>query len=79
FGADLFPSDVRWAKSPVKSMFPVALELDSLEQSHFKLLRTWFVTHSNWPDSPKRQQATRKKNQQKRKAKQDNGQLSLLG
>ncbi len=78
FGADLFPSDVRWAQGPIESLFPVALDLDRLEPSHFKLLRTWLITSGGWRSNQKRQQASRKK-QQKRKVENDNGQLSLLG
>ena len=79
FGADLVDSDVSWAKQPIEALFPTALDLDSLEPPQFKLLRTWFITHGSWLENPRRQQSTRTKNRQKRKANQNDGQLSLLG
>lgn len=78
FGADLFPSDVTWAQQPIEGLFPIALDLDSLDKIHFKILRTWFIAHGSWLENPKRQQVARQKNRQKRKAKIDDGQLSLL-
>ncbi|MEL7228248.1 MAG: deoxyribodipyrimidine photo-lyase, partial [Cyanobacteria bacterium J06576_12] len=79
FGADLFLSDVTWAQKPIDDLYPTALDLDSLEKPEFQRLRTWFVAHGSWLENPKRQQVARQKNRQKRKAKQDTGQLSLLG
>ena len=79
FGADLFPSDVTWAQQPIDSLHPTALDLDSLEKPEFQLLRTWFVAHGSWLENPKRQQIAKQRNRQKRKAEQNNGQLSLLG
>ena len=79
FGADLFPSDVSWAQQPIGSLYPTALDLDSLEKPQFTLLRTWFVAHGSWLENPRRQQIAKQKNRQKRKAELDNGQLSLLG
>ncbi|MBE9063707.1 deoxyribodipyrimidine photo-lyase, partial [cf. Phormidesmis sp. LEGE 11477] len=79
FGADLFASDVNWAQQDTDSLFPAALDLDDLDKQQSKVLRTWFVTHGNWLENPKRQTVARQKNRQKRKAKQTDGQLSLLG
>lgn len=79
FGADLFPSDVTWAQKPIDELYPAALDLDSLEKPEFQRLRTWFVAHGSWLESPKRQQIAKQKNRRKRKAQQDTGQLSLLG
>ncbi len=79
FGADLFPSDTSWTQKPTDDLYPAALDLDSLDKQQSKILRTWFVTHGSWLENPKRQQVARQKNRQKRKAEQDNGQLSLLG
>ncbi|MEL6353428.1 MAG: deoxyribodipyrimidine photo-lyase [Cyanobacteria bacterium J06627_28] len=79
FGADLFPSDVSWAQQPIEALYPTALDLDSLEKTEFQQLRTWFVAHGSWLENPKRQQIAKQKNRKKRKAEQDNGQLSLLG
>ncbi|MEO1620854.1 MAG: FAD-binding domain-containing protein [Cyanobacteria bacterium J06632_3] len=78
FGADLFPSDVAWAQQPIEGLFPEALDLDSLERPELQMLRTWFIAHGSWLENPKRQQFAKQKNRQKRKPKQDNGQLSLL-
>jgi len=78
FGADLFPSDVSWAQTPIGDLFPTALDLDSLDKQQAKILRTWFVTHGGWLENSKRQQVVRQKKRQKRKSNPDNGQLSLL-
>ncbi|MEL6158503.1 MAG: FAD-binding domain-containing protein [Cyanobacteria bacterium J06627_32] len=78
FGADLFPSDVRWAQQPIEALYPTALDLDSLEKPEFQMLRTWFIAHGSWLENPKRQQIAKQKNRQKRKEKQHDGQLSLL-
>ncbi|MEL7350445.1 MAG: FAD-binding domain-containing protein [Cyanobacteria bacterium P01_A01_bin.116] len=78
FGADLFPSDVSWAKRPMAGLYPTALDLDSLDKAQVKQLRTWFVAHGSWLSNPKRQQFAKKQNRKKRKAEPDTGQLSLL-
>lgn len=78
FGADWVPSDVSWAQQPIESLFPFAIDLDSLDRVQAKQLRTWFVAHGGWLSNPKRQQFAKKQNRKKRKPEPDNGQLSLL-
>jgi deoxyribodipyrimidine photo-lyase len=78
FGADLVPSDVSWAQQPIESLFPFAIDLDSLDKVQVKQLRTWFVAHGSWLSNPKRQQFAKQQNRKKRKPEPDNGQLSLL-
>ncbi|MEL6814894.1 MAG: FAD-binding domain-containing protein [Cyanobacteria bacterium J06598_3] len=78
FGAELFPSEVSWAKQPITSLYPTALDLDTLDKQQVRDLRTWFVAHGSWLSNPKRQQTAKRKNKQKRKATVDDGQLSLL-
>ncbi|WP_421656542.1 FAD-binding domain-containing protein [Leptothermofonsia sp. ETS-13] len=45
FGADRFPSEVRWAAVPQPELFPPPLNLESLDLEQAKALRTWFVAH----------------------------------
>ncbi len=78
FGADLFHSDVSWAQQPVESLFPLALDLDSLDKRQAQQLRTWFVAHGSWLIRSNRQPFTKQQNRKKRTAESDNGQLSLL-
>ncbi|MEL7331263.1 MAG: FAD-binding domain-containing protein [Cyanobacteria bacterium J06560_2] len=78
FGAGLFPSEVGWAQQSIDGLYPIALDLDSLEKPEFRQLRTWFIAHGSWLENPKRQQIAKQKNRQKRKVKENNGQLSLL-
>jgi deoxyribodipyrimidine photo-lyase len=78
FGADWVPSDVSWAQQPIESLFPFAIDLDSLDRVQAKQLRTWFVAHGGWLSNPKRQQFAKQQNRKKRKPEPDNGQLSLL-
>ena len=76
FGSDLFPSsDVDWAETNDLPLFPPALDLDALNETQARQLRTWFVAHVNI--QPHRgQKQSRRKSQQK----PDDGttQLSLL-
>ena len=62
FGADLFPSDVTWAKQPVADLFPTALDLDNLDKSQVKQLRTWFVVSGSWLNNQRRQHFAKKQN-----------------
>jgi deoxyribodipyrimidine photo-lyase len=77
FGAALVPSDVSWAQLPTESLFPLALDLDSLDKVAANQLRTWFVAHGSWLSNPKRQQFAKQQNRKKRNIEPDNGQLSL--
>ena len=79
FGADLFSSDVGWAKEDIDELYPSALNLDEMDSYQSKQLRTWFVVSGRWIDNAKRKQFAKKKNLEKRKRKVDDGQLSLLG
>ncbi|MDX2229222.1 MAG: FAD-binding domain-containing protein [Leptolyngbyaceae cyanobacterium bins.349] len=45
FGADRYPSEVRWASQPDLDLFPAALDLDHLEPEQAIAIRTWFVAH----------------------------------
>ena len=46
FGAERYDSEVQWAAEP-SDLFPVALDLDSLDVQQSRDLRTWFVAHVN--------------------------------
>lgn len=78
FGAGLVPSEVSWAKAEVAELYPSALNLDEMDSYQAKQLRTWFVVSGRWVENSKRQQFAKKKNLEKRKRSQDDGQLSLL-
>lgn len=69
FGFDRFVSQVSWASLSQTDLFPVALNLDSLDLEQAKALRTWFVAHVEIPP--------RKPFKRKPKASED-VQLSLL-
>jgi deoxyribodipyrimidine photo-lyase len=47
FGADRFESEIRWAGSDQREMFPPALDLDNLDAAQSQALRTWLVAHVN--------------------------------
>ncbi len=47
FGSDRFESEVRWAQEEVRSLFPPALDLDSLDLAQSQALRSWLVAHVN--------------------------------
>ena len=78
FGANLFPSDVSWAKQPIEALFPHALDLANLDKAQVKQLRTWFVVSGSWLTNQRRQHFAKKQNLKQRKAEQTDGQLSLL-
>ena len=78
FGADLVPSEVGWAQSPVSSFFPQPLDLDSLDSRQGKILRTWLVVHGNWVRETQRRQSASKKNRAQRQPTSNSGQLNLL-
>ncbi|MBE7383026.1 MAG: deoxyribodipyrimidine photo-lyase [Leptolyngbya sp. SIO1E4] len=59
FGADRYPSEIAWAKSPGDTMFPAPLNLADLDAMQAKALRTWFVAHVNIPP-PKLQKRSRR-------------------
>ena len=45
FGADRYASDTSWCTGDISSLFPTALDLDSLAPQQCLDLRTWFVAH----------------------------------
>ena len=45
FGTDLFPSDIEWARACEHNLFPLSLDLETLDLEQAKSLRTWFVAH----------------------------------
>jgi deoxyribodipyrimidine photo-lyase len=47
FGNDRFESEIQWARSETRELFPPALDLDTLDAIETKTLRTWFVAHVN--------------------------------
>ncbi|MEM9004185.1 MAG: FAD-binding domain-containing protein [Cyanobacteria bacterium P01_F01_bin.86] len=67
FGADRYPSETSWAKSPAEGLFPASLDLSSLDALQAETIRTWFVAHVNIK-SPKIHQ---------RKPRSSTAQLSL--
>ncbi|MGD1855797.1 MAG: FAD-binding domain-containing protein [Leptolyngbyaceae cyanobacterium] len=69
FGAERYPSDVSWARAEAPSLFPLALDLDSLDAKQSSDLRTWFVAHVN---------ITPSKTRRRSKPPSDVNQLSLL-
>ena len=79
FGADLFASEISWAREEMAGLYPTALDLDALDTYQAKQLRTWLVVSGRWVENSKRQQFAKRKNLEKRKAEVDDGQLSLLG
>ncbi|MFQ3626633.1 MAG: deoxyribodipyrimidine photo-lyase [Cyanobacteriota bacterium] len=77
FGADLYPSEVAWAKANHLDLFPPPLDLDALDLEQAKALRTWFVAHV---DIMPRKVPSRKQNAKaKTPAPADSIQLNLLG
>ena len=70
FGSERFDSEVSWATSAVRELFPPALDLDALDREQATALRTWFVAHV---DIKPRQPSRRKS-----KPEPDTVQLSLL-
>lgn len=69
FGADRYPSQTDWATVDSPTLFPAALDLDSLDTQQRQDLRTWFVS---------RVSATPAKIRRRSKPDPDVGQLSLL-
>lgn len=69
FGAERYASDVGWAAAKTPSLFPAALDLDSLDAQQCRDLRTWFVAHVN---------VTPPKIRRRPKLSSDIEQLSLL-
>ena len=47
FGSERYPSEVNWAQAPTEALFPVPLDLASLDATQAKAIRTWFVAHVN--------------------------------
>lgn len=45
FGSDRFPSEISWATLPQPQLFPLPLNLETLDLEQAKALRTWFVAH----------------------------------
>ncbi len=45
--SDRFESEVRCAQEEVRSLFPAALDLDSLDLAQSQALRSWLVAHVN--------------------------------
>ena len=70
FGSDRFPSEVGWAALPDAELFPIALDLESLDLAQSEALRSWFVAHV---DIKPRKTSTRKP-----KPEPNEIQLSLL-
>lgn len=54
FGADRVPCDVTWVQTLTQtpSLWPAALDLDSLDPRPATQLRTWFVAHLQIPPRP---------------------------
>ncbi|MEM7062983.1 MAG: deoxyribodipyrimidine photo-lyase [Cyanobacteria bacterium P01_B01_bin.77] len=69
FGADRYPSKTDWATAQSPTLFPAALDLDSLDTQQRHDLRTWFVAHVN---------ITPPKIRRRSKPNSDMEQLSLL-
>ncbi|MGL5081197.1 MAG: FAD-binding domain-containing protein [Microcoleaceae cyanobacterium] len=59
FGSDRQICEVSWAHAPVDDLFPKALDLETLNATQSKALRTWFVAHVDI--KPPRTQARRRK------------------
>lgn len=70
FGSDRFPSEVGWSALPDAELFPIALDLASLDLAQSEALRSWFVAHV---DIKPRKTSTRKP-----KPEPNEIQLSLL-
>jgi deoxyribodipyrimidine photo-lyase len=45
FGSALVPSEVAWAATAGRELFPTPLDLDSLDSDQTQILRTWFTAH----------------------------------
>ncbi|MBE9101727.1 FAD-binding domain-containing protein [Vacuolonema iberomarrocanum] len=78
-GSDRHPSEVAWAQAPLPHLFPDPLNLDTLDETQAKALRTWFVAHVDI--RPQRPMARRKSRQSN--ANQDHAgdylQMNLFG
>lgn len=64
FGSDRFPSEIAWALSADKDLFPKAIDLDALDLQAAKMIRTWFVAHMEIKPhkvTPRRQPARKKR------------------
>ncbi|MBW4470362.1 MAG: DNA photolyase family protein [Stenomitos rutilans HA7619-LM2] len=70
FGAERFESHINWTTTAERDLFPLALDLETLDPEQAKALRTWFVAHVDI----KPRQASRRK----AKLETDTIQLSLL-
>ena len=70
FGVERYASETGWVTNRRQNLFPIGLDLDSLDPQQCRDLRTWFVAHVNIPPPKVR----------KRKQKDDANlqQLSLL-
>jgi deoxyribodipyrimidine photo-lyase len=60
FGADRYSSEVGWAQTPDLTLFPGAIELDSLDLEQAKTLRTWFIAHVEIPSRKPRRKPNAK-------------------
>jgi deoxyribodipyrimidine photo-lyase len=70
FGAERFESEVSWATTAERELFPPPLDLDAIDPEQAKALRTWFVAHVDIKP--------RKTSRRKPKPESDTIQLSLL-
>ncbi|MBT9311548.1 FAD-binding domain-containing protein [Leptothoe kymatousa] len=70
FGTERYGSETAWCAEEVSQLFPIALDLDSLEPQQCLDLRTWFVAHVDIMP-PKNRQRTQT-------TPSDTEQLSLL-
>lgn len=76
FGADRYVSEVGWAQSPVETLFPEPLDLNRLDLTQARALRTWFVAHVNI--SPAKSRPGARSQRSGTTAPPDGEQLSLL-
>ncbi|GAB4383921.1 MAG: deoxyribodipyrimidine photo-lyase [Elainellaceae cyanobacterium] len=76
FGAERLHSEVGWASLPEPELFPHPLDLNALDLTQAKALRTWFVAHVNI--QPRQVTPRRQKSNPSKKQPSDVVQLSLL-
>jgi deoxyribodipyrimidine photo-lyase len=80
FGADRFASETRWAEGTDRELFPIGLDVESLEPEQAKMLRSWFVAHVNIKPRqapPREKKPTAKQLEAKLKKERDGVQLQL--